>query len=209
MTIEPDRTGVFGAGLMGRDIAGLLVNAGYPVTLVDVDPDAIDAVRCYHETDLAVALETGGLEVAGTPADRIEYATTGDALEDVDFVVEAVPERLELKRVVLEDWEAVLEPDAVIGTNTSSLTAGEIAFVAAHPERVVVFHFANPGCSVTWSRSPATTPTTGRSRRRDGGAGDRPRTDPSPGRTPRELPFAAFGEHQVRRHLGGSRRGAG
>jgi enoyl-CoA hydratase/3-hydroxyacyl-CoA dehydrogenase len=57
---------------MGRDVAGLLANAGYLVTLVDVDPNAIDAARCYHETDLAVALEIGGLEMAGTPADRIK-----------------------------------------------------------------------------------------------------------------------------------------
>lgn len=144
MTMEPARTGVVGAGLMGRDIAGLLANAGYPVTLVDVDPDALEDARRYHETDLAAALDAGGLDVHDTPADRIEYATDVAALEGAEFVVEAVPERLDLKRRVLADLESVLAPEAVIGTNTSSLTAGEIAAEADHPERVVLFHFANP-----------------------------------------------------------------
>lgn len=142
--MEPSRTGVVGAGLMGRDIAGLLANAGYPVTLVDVDSDAIAAAREYHGTDLESALETGGIQVQGTPADRIDYATDVSELADADFVVEAVPERLALKQDVLADLEAVLDPDAVIGTNTSSLTPGEIAAEAAHPNRVVLFHFANP-----------------------------------------------------------------
>jgi len=145
--MEPDRTGVVGAGVMGRDIAGLLANAGYPVTLVNVDPDAIDAARRYHETDLAAALETGGIDILGTPADRIEYATDLGALEDVDFVIEAVPERLELKRGVLADLEAVLEPDAVIGTNTSSLTAGEIAGRSRPPRARGAVPLREPGAA--------------------------------------------------------------
>lgn len=137
-------TGVVGAGLMGRDIAGLLANAEYQVTLVDVDSDALDDARAYHESELGDELRAGGIEVAGTPADRISYETDLSALSDAGFVVEAVPERLGLKRDVMATLEDVLAPEATIGTNTSSLTPGDIAAEMDHPQRVVLFHFANP-----------------------------------------------------------------
>jgi enoyl-CoA hydratase/3-hydroxyacyl-CoA dehydrogenase len=141
---RPHTTGVVGAGVMGRDVAGLLANAGFPVTLVDVDPGALEAAREYHRDRLADALRAGGLAVDGDPTDRISYAADTAALADAGFVVEAVPESLALKREVLADIEAVLDADAVVGTNTSSLTPGDVAADAAHPERVVLFHFANP-----------------------------------------------------------------
>ncbi|WP_255196546.1 3-hydroxyacyl-CoA dehydrogenase [Halorarius litoreus] len=136
-------TGVVGAGLMGRDIAGLLANAGYQVTLVDVDADALESAFDYHSTDLVPALDRAGLD-PDDPAARIEYSDSLVDLADCGFVVEAVPERLDLKRDLLASLEEVLAPDAVIGTNTSSLTPGDIAAEATHPERVVLFHFANP-----------------------------------------------------------------
>ncbi|MFC6954382.1 3-hydroxyacyl-CoA dehydrogenase [Halorubellus litoreus] len=145
--LDLERTGVVGAGLMGRDVAGLLANAGFDVTLVDVDSDALDAARDYHETALADALRAGGFDPDDDLTARIEYATDVDALADCGFVVEAVPETLDLKRAVLADLERVLDADAVVGTNTSSLTPGEIAADATHPERVVLFHFANPALS--------------------------------------------------------------
>jgi 3-hydroxyacyl-CoA dehydrogenase len=142
--LDIDRTGVVGAGLMGRDVAGLLANAGFAVTLVDVDPDALETARDYHDTALADALRAGGFDPADDLTDRIAYATDVDALGDCGFVVEAVPETLDLKRDVLADIERVLDADAVVGTNTSSLTPHDVAADATHPERVVLFHFANP-----------------------------------------------------------------
>ena len=141
---RPTHTGVVGAGLMGRDIASLLANGGFAVTLVDVDADALESAREYHETELDAALESAGLGPVDDPAVRIDYATDLSALADHEFVVEAVPERLGLKRDLLADLEAVLAPDAVIGTNTSSLTPGAVAADLEYPERVVLFHFANP-----------------------------------------------------------------
>lgn len=139
-----DTTGVVGAGLMGRDIAGLLANAGYEVVLVDIDEEALATAREFHETSLHDELREAGLANEGAPAERISYATGDGALAGAQFVVEAVPESLALKRTVLASLEDVLAADAVIGTNTSSLTPGEIAATLAHPERVVLFHFANP-----------------------------------------------------------------
>jgi enoyl-CoA hydratase/3-hydroxyacyl-CoA dehydrogenase len=139
----PTQTGVVGAGLMGRDIAGLLANGGFPVTLVDVDPDALESAREYHRDHLERELEAGGF-APDDPGARIAYDTDFTALAPCEFVVEAVPDRLALKREVLTDLEAVLERDAVIGTNTSSLTPGDVAADLSSPERVVLFHFANP-----------------------------------------------------------------
>ncbi|MFD1586528.1 3-hydroxyacyl-CoA dehydrogenase NAD-binding domain-containing protein [Halorientalis brevis] len=141
---RPHTTGVVGAGLMGRDIAGLLANGGFPVTLVDVDADALASARDYHQTILPEALDAAGLDPTEGLADRIDYDTDLDALADCEFVVEAVPERLELKRDLVADLEAVLPDDAVVGTNTSSLTPGDVAAELERPERVVLFHFANP-----------------------------------------------------------------
>ncbi|WP_436901162.1 3-hydroxyacyl-CoA dehydrogenase NAD-binding domain-containing protein [Halovenus halobia] len=139
-----DSTGVVGAGLMGRDIAGLLANAGYAVTLVDVDQTALQDASAFHESELVAELERSNLDVADEPAARINYSTELQSLSGADFVVEAVPENLELKRGLMGDLEDVLRAEAVIGTNTSSLTPGDIAASLEHPERVVLFHFANP-----------------------------------------------------------------
>src|SRR6056297_1199551 len=105
---RPHTTGVVGAGLMGRDVAGLLANGGFPVTLVDVDHDALASARNYHESDLRDALAAVDLDPDPTVADRIDYDTNLAALADCEFVVEAVPERLDLKRNLLADLEGVL-----------------------------------------------------------------------------------------------------
>lgn len=139
-----EKTGVVGAGLMGKDISGMLANAGYSVVLVDVDPDALEDAREFHESNLEGELREAGIAKEDSPAERITYDTEMSALEGAEFVVEAVPEDIELKRNIVSSLEDVLADDAVIGTNTSSLTAGEIAEGAEHPERVVLFHFANP-----------------------------------------------------------------
>lgn len=148
-----ERAGVVGAGVMGRDIAALLGNAGYDVVLVDVDPDVLDAARTYIDREASVALADAGLSDAAdgeTDPDgadliaRVSFATDLAALRDCAFVVEAISESLDAKRGLLADLETVVHADAVVGTNTSSLTASDVAADATHPERVVLFHFPNP-----------------------------------------------------------------
>jgi enoyl-CoA hydratase/3-hydroxyacyl-CoA dehydrogenase len=137
--------GVVGAGVMGRDVAALLANAGVDVVLVDVDEDALAAAESYLADDAPAALVDAGL--AETPpaiAPRVTTAADLAALADAGFVVEAITEDLGAKRGLVADLEAVVDIDAVLGTNTSSLTAREVGSEAAHPERVVLFHFANP-----------------------------------------------------------------
>ena len=144
MTECPDRTGVVGAGVMGRDLAGLLAAAGSSVTLVDVDEAALDAASEDLATRVPDELAAAGYDVPMPLTDAVTTASEYDALADAAFVVEAVPDRLGIKQDVVTALEAVLAPDAVIATNTSSLTAREVGAEATHPERVVLFHFANP-----------------------------------------------------------------
>lgn len=138
------QTGVVGAGVMGRDITGLLANAGYPVTLVDVDESALEDARTDLRGRIPDALDAAGLRERSDLESAVTTTTDTAELAGAEFVVEAVPERLDLKHTVVADLETVLDEDAVVGTNTSSLTPGDVAAEAAHPERVVLFHFANP-----------------------------------------------------------------
>src|SRR6056297_592292 len=98
MTADIDRTGVVGAGVMGRDVATLLATAGYHVTLVDVDADALTDAREYHRTSALDALTEADFEPPSNLPERIDYETDIEALGDAEFVVEAVPEDLALKR---------------------------------------------------------------------------------------------------------------
>lgn len=144
MAESPEAIGVVGAGVMGRDIAGLFAAANRSVTLVDVDPAALDDAMDALDTTVSAALRDAGYDVPTSLTKRVTGSTAVGALADAEFVVEAVPDRLSIKREVAADLEDELAADAVIGTNTSSLTAHEVGASLAHPERVVLFHFANP-----------------------------------------------------------------
>ncbi len=141
--MEQDRAGVVGAGAMGRDIAALLAASGFETTVVDIDEGALDAARAFHRTAAEAALARAGLDTEAI-GDRLDYATDVAALADCGFVVEAVSEDLGAKRGLLTELDRVLDPNAVIGTNTSSLTPGDIAARSGNPERIVLFHFAKP-----------------------------------------------------------------
>ena len=96
---------------------------------------ALPKGRLTEEQGAAQVAETLGL-ITGT--------TSYDAFGDVDFVVEAVPERMEIKQAVFAEIEQIVADDAVLATNTSSLSVAEIGAKLAHPERLVGFHFFNP-----------------------------------------------------------------
>lgn len=139
-----ERIGVVGAGVMGRDIAGLLANAGYDVVLVDVDETALSASKTDLNDRIPAELAAADLRTDEDLIDRVSMTTGTTALTETPFVVEAVPEALDLKRDLVTDLEATIPAEAIIATNTSSLTARDVARDATHPERIVLFHFANP-----------------------------------------------------------------
>lgn len=140
-----DRFVVVGAGTMGLGIAYVAAGAGHAVELVEVDPDrgAAAMTRLGELWDRAV--RRGKLTADRAADDRARVTLRGalaEVTEGPDVVVEAVPERLDLKRSVLRDAEA-LRP-ALLGSNTSSIPIAELATGLARPERFLGLHFFNP-----------------------------------------------------------------
>ncbi|NBE82537.1 3-hydroxyacyl-CoA dehydrogenase family protein [Micromonospora rubida] len=136
---------VVGAGTMGLGIAYVAAGAGYHVELVEVDPDRATAAeaRLGELWDRAVRRGKLAADEAAAHRGRVTLvASLGAVAPEPDVVVEAVPERLELKRAVLQA-AAALRP-ALLGSNTSSISIGELAAGLDRPERLVGLHFFNP-----------------------------------------------------------------
>ncbi|MFI6761439.1 3-hydroxyacyl-CoA dehydrogenase family protein [Micromonospora sp. NPDC050417] len=140
------RLAIIGAGLMGSGIAQVAAQAGWQVTLRDLDDVAtkrgLDGVRASLEKFASKGKIEAG-EVEATLA-RITTTTELDAAADADLVVEAVFERLELKQEVFRELDRICRPDAVLATNTSAIPVTQIAAVTQRPESVVGTHFFSP-----------------------------------------------------------------
>jgi 3-hydroxyacyl-CoA dehydrogenase/enoyl-CoA hydratase/carnithine racemase len=141
------KVGVVGAGLMASQLATLFVQRlAVPVVLTDIDQERVDkGVKYVHEQLDLLALK-GRLNA--DKLNRLKALVTGsltkDVFADADFVIEAVFEEMSVKQQVFAEVEAVVRPDCVLATNTSSLSVTEMASKLEHPERVVGFHFFNP-----------------------------------------------------------------
>ncbi|WP_101047391.1 3-hydroxyacyl-CoA dehydrogenase [Macromonas nakdongensis] len=138
--------GIVGAGAMGRGIAQIAAQAGSTVWLFDTQPAAIDsAIALLNDTWQKLAAK-GKLspEQAQACAGRLRPATTLAELAPCDLVVEAVVERLEVKKALFAQLETLLGDNAVLATNTSSLSVTAIAHGLKRPERLAGFHFFNP-----------------------------------------------------------------
>jgi 3-hydroxybutyryl-CoA dehydrogenase len=146
VTREFNTVGVIGLGTMGAGIVEVFARNGVDVVAVEIDDAALDRGRANltGSTDRAVA--RGKLAPADRDAllARVTFAVGIEALADVDLVVEAVPEKLELKRTVFAGLDRVCKPDAILATNTSSLSVTEISVATSRPDRVVGVHFFNP-----------------------------------------------------------------
>jgi 3-hydroxybutyryl-CoA dehydrogenase len=138
--------GIVGLGTMGAGIAEVVARTGLRVITVELDETGQERGRGHlaHSTDRAVA--GGKLTAAERTAllDRIGYHTDLAALADCDLVVEAIPEHLEHKASVLVELDRVLRPDAIIASNTSSLSVTELGVRTGRPGKVVGLHFFNP-----------------------------------------------------------------
>ena len=138
---------VVGAGTMGHGIAQVAAQSGYDVTMFDVDEKAVSAGLAKLKGNLEKGVEKGKV----TPADRdaaiTRVRTTTDlkaAAATCDLAVEAVPERMDLKRRLFADLGAAAPATAVLASNTSSLSIAQIAEASGRPARVVGMHFFNP-----------------------------------------------------------------
>lgn len=140
--------GVVGAGVMGRGIAQVALEAGIAVRLADARPEAVEEARVFIAGMLKRKVEKGQLAEPALKAalGRLE-ALQGQGyagFAGCDLVVEAVAERLEVKHAVLRDLEGAVGPDCILASNTSSLSVTGIAAAVERPGRVAGFHFFNP-----------------------------------------------------------------
>ena len=142
----PNRLGVVGAGTMGAGIAQLSALAGIETHVHDPVAEALAAGIEKTRSNLAKGAERGrwSADDANAAAGRLHTAAALDGLEGCGFVIEAAPERLELKRELFQSLSAICGTDAVLATNTSSIPVTFLASAAARPENVVGMHFFNP-----------------------------------------------------------------
>ncbi|MEM7437602.1 MAG: 3-hydroxyacyl-CoA dehydrogenase NAD-binding domain-containing protein [Myxococcota bacterium] len=137
MMTKLESIGVVGAGQMGRGIAQVAAAAGLDVRILDVREDALN--RALHKLDEALS------RVAhARPLGSVRGETETRALRDCDFVVEAATENLELKQGIFADLDAHVRGDAILASNTSSISLTKLAGVTNRPDRVVGMHFMNP-----------------------------------------------------------------
>ncbi|MEZ5966374.1 MAG: 3-hydroxyacyl-CoA dehydrogenase NAD-binding domain-containing protein [Planctomycetota bacterium] len=144
---EPtDRAAVIGAGVMGGGIASLLAERGVWTRLHDVSPEALDSALLAHRAGVAKLRARRKLTVAEADAanDRLDPARELIGFARCDLVLEAVAERLEVKRKVFDEVARQAGPDTILATNTSSLSVDAIAEALPRPGRVVGMHFFNP-----------------------------------------------------------------
>lgn len=141
------RAAVLGAGTMGHGIAQVLAACGVGVTLFDIDESAVERGLAKIRANLDKGVDRGKVSAESREETLGRLAGSTDlsaAVSGVQAVVEAVPERLDLKCGIFTTLGDELGPDVLLATNTSSLSITRIAEAARHPERVVGMHFFNP-----------------------------------------------------------------
>jgi 3-hydroxybutyryl-CoA dehydrogenase len=138
---------VLGAGIMGHGIAHAAMAAGYPTRLYDVSKAQLAKAAAEIEAIVAKGVELGKLATAEGAAVRSRLTTTtsiAEAVHDVGVVIEAAPEKMDLKLALLAEAEAAAPPAAVFASNTSALSITEMAAVLDRPGRMGGMHFFNP-----------------------------------------------------------------
>ena len=144
--MEIKRIAVLGAGSMGNGIAQVAAQAGYQVIMRDIEDRFVQNGLKAIEKFLAKSVEKGKMtedqkkQVSG----RIKGTTRMEDLKDVDFVIEAVFEDLNLKKDVFKQLDELTRPETILTTNTSSMSVTEIAVATKRPEKVAGMHFFNP-----------------------------------------------------------------
>jgi 3-hydroxybutyryl-CoA dehydrogenase len=138
--------GVIGLGTMGAGIAEVFARGGLTVTAIEADEAALTRGLSVLDRSLERAVAKGRLDADERTAirDRVRAASSMASLSAADLVIEVVPEQLAIKRQVLAGLDEVLKPEAIIATNTSSLSVTAIAAASRHPGRVTGMHFFNP-----------------------------------------------------------------
>ena len=137
---------VLGAGTMGHGIAQVAAAAGYAVIMRDVSQDSLDRGVKSILRNLTKAIELGKIseQDRDETSQRIHGTTHLEEIRDADLIIEAAPEKLDLKQDLLREAEALVDRNCIFATNTSSLSIGEVAAASSRPGNVVGMHFFNP-----------------------------------------------------------------
>ncbi|MFC6705830.1 3-hydroxybutyryl-CoA dehydrogenase [Flexivirga alba] len=140
------KVAVIGLGTMGAGIVEVFAKADFPVYAVDGSTELAERGRGFVTKSLERAVSKGKLSEADRDAtlERITFTAELSDLADADLVIEAVPERMEIKHSIFTALDDIVRPDAILASNTSSLSLTEVAAGTRHPERVVGMHFFNP-----------------------------------------------------------------
>jgi 3-hydroxybutyryl-CoA dehydrogenase len=145
--MEIRRIAVLGAGTMGHGIAHAAISAGYDTRLFDVSASSLAKARAAIDRIAARGVELNRLTAADAQAALSRLAIGSDleaALDDVDLVIEAAPERVDVKLALFADIQRLAPAHAVVASNTSALSVTELAGVLERPSRVAGMHFFNP-----------------------------------------------------------------
>ena len=147
MSLDSIKTvAVLGAGTMGNGIAHVFARAGYSVILRDVDQSFLERALGTIGKNLDREIKKGKLPESEKPAvlSRIKTVIAMSAIAAADFAIEAVPEKLEIKRAVLSEADKILRPEVILASNTSSISMTTLAALTSRPDRFVGMHFMNP-----------------------------------------------------------------
>ncbi len=141
-----NEVGVVGLGTMGAGIAEVLARAGVSVTAVEVTDEALARGRAHVESSTDRAVSRGKLDPADRDAilGRVRFSTSMEDLAEAELVIEAVPERMELKTEVFATLDKICPPDTILATNTSSLSVTQLSVATGRPGKVIGMHFFNP-----------------------------------------------------------------
>jgi len=141
-----ERVAVIGAGQMGNGIAHVFAQNGYPVTMIDISNDALTKGRATISSNLDRQIKKGTLaaDQKDSILGRIQTASSMNAIVDCNLVIEAVTENRDLKFKIFGDLDRQAKPEAILASNTSSISITEIAARTRRPELVIGMHFMNP-----------------------------------------------------------------
>ena len=146
MAREFRKVGVVGLGTMGAGIAEVLARSGLDVVAYEPDQDGLTRAQGHFEASTSKAVRRGKLSEADVEAlmAHVQLTTSLEDMSDCELVVEAVPERMELKKDIFARLDKILTPEAVLATNTSALSVTDLATSTSRPSHVVGLHWFNP-----------------------------------------------------------------
>lgn len=140
------KIGIVGSGAMGSGIAQVAATAGHEIILSDTREEALETSKNKLQKIMNRLIEKGRVEADEATAiqDRIHYTTDNTDMKSCGLVIEAIIENLDIKKLIFKELEGIVSTDAMLASNTSSLSIASIASACEHPERVLGIHFFNP-----------------------------------------------------------------